>query len=92
MSPDYRNKLANDVLVIPLTTNLRTMPTHVRLPAGVAGLREPSMAKAEQITALPKEFFVRGPLGGRLPVALVRELRRAVWRAMGGEAIPEAAG
>lgn len=88
MSPDYRNELAHDVLVIPLTTNLRAMPTHVQLPAGAGGLKEPSMAKAEQITALPKDFLARGPLGPRLSTGLVKQLREAVWKAMGGEARP----
>ena len=89
MRPDYRNEFANDVLVIPLTTTLRAMPTHVAMPAGAGGLAKPSMAKAEQITALPKSFLLRGPLGGRIPIGKLRELQRAVWLAIGGEDIDQ---
>ena len=34
VSLDVRNRLANDVIVIPLSTTLRPAPTHVELPAG----------------------------------------------------------
>ena len=85
VSPDYRNEYANDVLVVPVSTHLRPMPTHVHLPPGTGGLPKVSVAKAEQVTALPKTFFVRGPLGPRIALGKLRELQVAVWRALGGD-------
>ena len=87
VSIDIRNHLAGDVLVVPLSTQLRPLPTHVLLPAGVGGQRRDSMAKCEQITTLDKRFLVRGPYGGRVPSALLDQVVRAVRRAI-GEAIP----
>jgi mRNA-degrading endonuclease toxin of MazEF toxin-antitoxin module len=49
---DVRNRFANDVIVVPLTTTLRPAPTHGELAAGEGGLRETSMAKCEQVTTL----------------------------------------
>lgn len=49
-SLDIRNKLANDVIVVPLSTTLRSAPTHVLLPEGEGGLLKASMTKCEQVT------------------------------------------
>jgi mRNA interferase MazF len=84
---DVRNRLAGDVLVVPLSTHLRTLPTHVLIPAGAGGQRFDSMAKCEQITTLDKRFLLRGPFGDRLPETLLDAVVRAVRRAV-GEAIP----
>ena len=83
VSMDVRNRLANDVIVVPLTTTLRPAPTHVELAAGEGGLRETSMAKCEQVTTLDKSFLIRGPLAGAVSEALMREIEKAIQRAIG---------
>ena len=83
VSMDVRNRLANDVIVVPLTTTLRPAPTHVKLPAGEGGLRENSMAKCEQVTTLDKSFLIRGPLAGAVSAALMRDVEKAIQRAIG---------
>jgi mRNA interferase MazF len=45
VSLDVRNELANSVLAVPITTNLRPSPTHVALPAKQGGLTQDSMAR-----------------------------------------------
>ena len=40
VSLDVRNRLANDVIVVPLSTTLRLAPTHVELPAGREDLKK----------------------------------------------------
>ncbi|MGH2369369.1 MAG: type II toxin-antitoxin system PemK/MazF family toxin [Chloroflexota bacterium] len=87
ISVDVRNRLAGDVLVVPLSTNLRPLPTHVLIPAGAGGQRHDSMAKCEQITTLDKRFLVYGPLGGHVPASLLDQVVRAVRRAI-GEVLP----
>ena len=87
MSVDVRNRLAGDVIVVPLSTNLRPLPTHVLLPAGVGGQRHDSMAKCEQIATLDKRLFVRGPFAGRVPESVLDQVVRAIRRAV-GEALP----
>jgi mRNA-degrading endonuclease toxin of MazEF toxin-antitoxin module len=82
LSPDYRNDLASDVIVVPCSTRLRPAPTHVLLRRGQGGLPESTVLKCEQITTLPKRD-VHGPLGGPLPAALLRAVERAVLRAIG---------
>ena len=83
VSLDVRNRLANDVIVVPLTTALRPSPTHVDLPAGEGGLDRPSMAKCEQVTTLEKSFLLRGPFAGLVSPGAMREVEKAVQRTIG---------
>jgi mRNA-degrading endonuclease toxin of MazEF toxin-antitoxin module len=83
ISPDVRNDLASDVIVIPCTTRLSTAPTHVRLRRGEGGVSNASVLKCEQITTLHKDDVRRQSLGGALPPRRVLEVERAVLRAIG---------
>ena len=83
VSLDVRNRLANDVMVVPLSTTLRLAPTHVELSAGEGGLKETSMAKCEQVTTLDKSFLIRGPFAGTISASLMREVEKAIQRAIG---------
>ena len=83
VSPDVRNRLANDVIVVPLSSVLREAPTHVRLRAREGGLPRPSMAKCEQITAVRRDRLVPRPLGGHLAAQRMGEIEKAVLRAIG---------
>lgn len=83
ISPDVRNDLASDVIVIPCSTVLSTAPTHVRLRRGEGGIPETSVLKCEQITTLHKDDVRRQPFGGALPPKRVLEVERAVLRAIG---------
>ncbi len=83
VSLDVRNRLANDVIVVPLSTTLRPAPTHVELPAGEGGLKQTSMAKCEQVTTLDKSFLIRGPFAGMISPFLMGEIEKAIQRAIG---------
>ena len=83
VSLDIRNKLAEDVIVIPLSTTLRQAPTHVIIPEGEGNLNYDSMAKCEQITTLHKSYLLRGPLGKKVNNKILRQIERAVLRAIG---------
>lgn len=83
VSLDIRNRLAHDVIVVPLSTTLRLSPTHVELSAGTSGLDYPSMAKCEQITTLHKSHLLRGPFAGMINLATMEEIERAIQQAIG---------
>jgi mRNA-degrading endonuclease toxin of MazEF toxin-antitoxin module len=83
VSLDVRNRLANDVIVVPLSTTLRLAPTHVELPAGEGGLKETLMAKCEQVTTIDKSCLIRGPFAGTINTSLMREVEKAIQRAIG---------
>src|SRR4051795_3623583 len=72
VSLDARNELANSVLAVPITTNLRPAPTHVLLAAGQGGLERDSMARCENVSYLHKSRLSRGPLAGSISPALMR--------------------
>lgn len=78
-----RNRLADDVLVIPAGTTLRLAPTHVRLRKGTGGIPTDSVLKCEQITTLPKSLLSESALGGPLSAVLLEEVERGVLRAIG---------
>jgi mRNA-degrading endonuclease toxin of MazEF toxin-antitoxin module len=84
VSLDVRNRLAHDVMVVPLSTSLREAPTHVRIAEGEGGLDYISMATCEQLTTLDKEFLLRGPFTGRVREATTMgDIERAIMRAIG---------
>ena len=83
VSLDVRNRLANDVIVVPISTTLRLSPTHVELPKGEGGLNQTSMAKCEQTTTLDKSFLIRGPFSGTINPLIMTEVDKAIQRAIG---------
>ncbi|MGH7214923.1 MAG: type II toxin-antitoxin system PemK/MazF family toxin [Tepidisphaeraceae bacterium] len=83
VSFDARNELANSVLAVPITTNLRPAPTHVALPAKQGGLTHDSMARCENVSYLHKSRLARGPLAGAISPALMREVERGLLRSLG---------
>jgi len=83
LSLDVRNRLAGDVIVVPITTTLRPSPTHVELPKGEGGLDQISMAKCEQITTLEKSFLIRGPFSGVISSRKIDDIEKAIQIAIG---------
>jgi len=83
VSADIRNRLASDVIVIPVSSVLREAPTHVRLRAREAGLDRPSVAKCEQITTLRRDRLAARPIGGNLGPGRMVEIEKAILRAIG---------
>ena len=80
LSPDMRNRLASDVIVVPLSSNLRPAPTHVALREREGGLPSRSMAKCEQITTVLRDRLAGSALGGPLSAARMIEIEFAVLR------------
>jgi len=83
VSLDVRNRLANDVMVVPLSTTLREAPTHVRVEQREGGLDHVSMAKCEQLTTLDKRLLLHGPFAGKIRDATMADIERAIMRAIG---------
>ena len=83
LSPDERNRLASDVIVIPISSVLREGSWHVRLGRKECGLGQPSVAKCEQITTLGVEVIVDRPLGSPISHGPMAQVERAVLRAIG---------
>ena len=82
VSPDLRNELATDVVVVPATTVRRPGPWHVSLRKGEGGLPRPSVLKCEQPATVRKARLDAEPLGGRLSPSRLTEVKRAIIRAL----------
>ncbi|TMF14711.1 MAG: type II toxin-antitoxin system PemK/MazF family toxin [Chloroflexi bacterium] len=87
VSENVRNRMRDDLIVVPVFSGGQLGPTRVRLPAGAGGLRRDSVVFCEEITTIDRDFLARGPVGVLAPNlidALVRGVRRAI-----GEVVPE---
>ncbi len=88
VSDDVRNRMTDDLIVVPVFTRGRLGPTRIALPARLSGLDHDSVILCEEITTIDRDFLRPGPLGRRLEAltmaAVVRGIRRAV-----GETVPE---
>jgi len=83
ISTDARNERANDVIIVPCSTNLREAPTHVKVARGEGGLPRDSVLKCEQIGTLEKAKMERTPIGLPLRPGRLAEVERAILRAIG---------
>ncbi|OLC55286.1 MAG: hypothetical protein AUH85_09635 [Chloroflexi bacterium 13_1_40CM_4_68_4] len=88
VSSDYRNQVADDLIVIPIFSIGAESPTHVRLARGQGGIKKDSVLFCEELTTLTFDFLVRGPWGPPVDAAILRSAVRAVRRAI-GEVVPE---
>ncbi len=71
------------MIVVPLSTSARHLPTHATVDAGQGGLRRESAAKCEQLVTMRKERIVQGPLGGTIDDAIMHAIERGIQRAVG---------
>lgn len=83
VSLDVRNRLAQDVMVVPLSTTLRPAPTHVLIPQREGGVSHASMAKCEQVTTLDKSLLLRGPFAGKVSERIMGQVEQGIMRAIG---------
>ena len=88
LSDDVRNRLTDDVIVVPIFSTGRVGPTRVMLGSAAGGLRRGGFVYCEEITTIDRQFLHRGPLGPRLPSHVLEAVVRAVRRAV-GEVLPE---
>jgi mRNA interferase MazF len=82
ISPDLRNELANDVVVIPVSSVLRLGPWHVRIASSESGLPRDSVVKCEQPATIRKSRIAPTPIGGRLSRDRMAEVAAAMIRAL----------
>jgi mRNA interferase MazF len=83
LSIDARNERANDIIVVPCSTNIRDAPTHVRVFRGEGGLPRDSVLKCEQLNTVARDDIDPAPIGPPLRTARMAEVERAVLRAIG---------
>ena len=83
MSVDVRNRIADDVMVVPVFSQGADGPTHVRVDRGTGGLRRNGVLFCEELTTVDRDFLTRGPWGPRVPSEVLDAVARAVRRALG---------
>ena len=62
---------ADLVVVIPITTAEKRIPSHVRVPKGEAGLTDDSFIKCEEVRCISKNRLIR-PWGSVNPATMAR--------------------
>jgi len=84
VSNDVRNRLTDDVIVVPAFSGGRPGPTRVSLRAGLGGIPRDSILFCEEVTTIDRDFLQDGPLGPPLPDSMLRRVVEALLRAVGG--------
>ena len=83
VSADIRNRLADDVMVVPIFSQGAEGPTHVHIERGVGGLRRDGVLFCEELTTLDRDVLSRGPWGPAVPGEVLTAVIRGVRRALG---------
>ena len=78
VSVDARNRLTDDVIVVPIFSRGRLGPTRVVLPAGEGGIAHDSVVFAEEITTLDRGFLRDGPLGSTVSAVVLSNVIHAI--------------
>ena len=78
---DVGNRVAPDVIVVPITTTINSFPFMVRVPAGEGGLDHESCVDCAAIFTIPKDRL-RDRIG-QLPPNRMGEVDRALCAALG---------
>lgn len=87
VSENVRNRVRDDLIVVPVFSAGRAGPTRVLVPARSTGLRHHSVIFCDEITTIDRDFLSRGPVATLSPSlmdAIVRGVRRAL-----GEVVPD---
>ena len=84
VSEDVRNRLTDDIIVVPAFSSGRLGPTRVAVPAGLGGMPRDSVLFCEEVTTIDRDFLRDGPLGPPLPDSLLLLVVEALLRAVGG--------
>lgn len=90
ISANVRNRLADDVIVVPIFSLGAPGPTHVPLARGSGGIKKDSVLFCEELTTLDRDCLGRAPWGPTVEPAVLDAVIRALRRAV-GETLPEPA-
>ena len=88
VSTDARNRVTDDVIVVPVFSRGALGPTRVALPVGTGGIPRDSVLFCDEVTTLDIDFLTDGPLGDAVPDAILAAVVRGIRRAI-GETVPE---
>ena len=88
VSADERNRVEEDVIVVPIFKHGATGPTQIPIRGGTGGLDHDSVIFCEEITTLDVAFLHDGPRGNAVPESLLRRVVRGVRIAIGDIPMP----
>jgi mRNA-degrading endonuclease toxin of MazEF toxin-antitoxin module len=88
VSEDVRNRMRDDLIVVPMFSRGRPGPTRVSINAGTGGAPAAGILFCEEITTIDRDFLENGPMGPPIPRHRMDEVVRALRRAI-GELVPE---
>lgn len=83
VSEHVRNRVTDDLIVVPIFSEGTDGPTHVRLPRGAGGIRRDGVLFCEEITTLDRDSLARGPWGRPVDPDVLGAVVRAARRALG---------
>ena len=88
VSENVRNRMRDDLSVVPMFSRGRQGPTRVSVHTGTGGAPAGGILFCEEITTIDRDFLADGPIGPPIPRNRLDEVVRAIRRAI-GEVVPE---
>ena len=82
VSVDTRNRLTDDLIVVPIFSTGRLGPTRVPIAAGSGGLPQDSVIFCEEVTTIDRDYLVAGPLGPPVPAVLLDRVIEGIGNAI----------
>jgi mRNA-degrading endonuclease toxin of MazEF toxin-antitoxin module len=82
VSVDARNRMADDVIVVPAFTRGRLGPTRVAVPRSVGGLPNDSILFCDEVTTVVHDHLSTGPLGPPVPDDIMAQVVAGVLNAI----------
>jgi mRNA-degrading endonuclease toxin of MazEF toxin-antitoxin module len=89
ISSDRFNVRSDYATVVPGSTRLRPLITHVKLAAGEGGIDRPTMLLCEHVQELHQSDLDAKPIGTALPDRCMREVETAIMFYLGIAGRPE---
>ena len=82
ISVDVRNRLTDDLIVIPIFSVGSLGPTRVAIASGEGGLTRDSALFCEEVCTIDRDFLASGPLGPIVSANLLDEVVAAIRNAI----------
>jgi mRNA-degrading endonuclease toxin of MazEF toxin-antitoxin module len=87
VSENLRNRIRDHLIVVPMYSRGQLGPTRVPLLAPSGGVPHDSVLFCDELATIDRDYLAEGPLGKPVPPEVLREVIRAIRRAL-GEVLP----
>ena len=82
VSVDVRNRLRDDLIVVPIFSTSPRSVVRVPVPRGVGGLPNDSVLFCDEVSTIDRDFLAGGPMGPLVPDDIMAQVIAGVLNAI----------